>query len=56
MSLAERSGEPTEILSIDAMQIYRGMNIGTAKPTADERSRVPHHLIDLVEPSEEYTV
>ncbi len=56
MSLAERSGEPTEILSVDAMQIYRGMNIGTAKPTADERSRVPHHLIDLVEPSEEYTV
>lgn len=47
---------PIEIVSVDAMQIYRGMDIGTAKPTDDERRRVPHHLIDLVDPSEEFTV
>lgn len=47
---------PIEIVSVDAMQIYRGMDIGTAKPTEDERRRVPHHLIDLVDPSEEFTV
>jgi tRNA dimethylallyltransferase len=45
-----------EIVSVDSMQVYRGMDIGTAKPTAAERAEVPHHLIDLVEPSEEYTV
>ena len=38
------------------MQVYRGMDIGTAKPTAEERARVRHHLIDLVDPSEEFTV
>lgn len=45
-----------EILSADSMQIYRGMNIGTAKPTLIERKGVAHHLIDLVDPSEEFTV
>ena len=44
------------ILSLDSMQVYRGMDIGTAKPTAAERERVPHSMIDLVDPSEEYTV
>lgn len=38
------------------MQVYRGMNVGTAKPTVIERRGVPHHLIDLVEPDEEFTV
>lgn len=38
------------------MQVYRGMNIGTAKPTAEEREEVPHHLLDLAEPSEDFTV
>lgn len=38
-----------EIISVDSMQVYRGMDIGTAKPSAAERQRVPHHLIDLVE-------
>ena len=38
-----------EILSGDSMQVYRGMDIGTAKPTAGERVRVPHHLIDILD-------
>jgi tRNA dimethylallyltransferase len=45
-----------EIVSVDAMSVYRGMDLGTAKPTLAERSEVPYHLIDLVEPSEEFTV
>src|SRR4051812_25573375 len=45
-----------EILSVDSMQVYRYMNIGTAKPTADEQARVRHHAIDLVEPSEAFAV
>ncbi|HKY14836.1 MAG TPA: tRNA (adenosine(37)-N6)-dimethylallyltransferase MiaA [Microthrixaceae bacterium] len=45
-----------EVLSIDSMQVYRGMDIGTAKPSADERARVPHHLIDLLDPDEECSV
>lgn len=43
--LAERMGG--EIVSVDSMQVYRGMDIGTAKPSAEERARVPHHLIDV---------
>ncbi|MEZ5165087.1 MAG: isopentenyl transferase family protein [Acidimicrobiales bacterium] len=39
-----------ELVSVDSMQVYRGMDIGTAKPTPEERARVPHHLIDLVDP------
>ena len=38
-----------EIISVDSMQVYRGLDIGTAKPTVAERSRVPHHLINVVE-------
>ncbi|MFP3881374.1 MAG: tRNA (adenosine(37)-N6)-dimethylallyltransferase MiaA [Actinomycetota bacterium] len=45
-----------EIVSADSMQVYRGMNVGTAKPTVIERRGVPHHLIDIVEPEEEFTV
>jgi tRNA dimethylallyltransferase len=45
-----------EIVSIDSMQVYRGMDIGTAKPTVAERAEVRHHLIDLVDPSEDFTV
>lgn len=45
-----------EILCVDSMTVYRGMNIGTAKPSADEQLRVRHHLIDLVEPSEPFAV
>jgi tRNA dimethylallyltransferase len=43
-----------EVLSADSRQVYRGMDIGTAKPTREERALVPHHLIDLVEPSDRY--
>lgn len=45
-----------EIVSADSRQIYRGMDIGTAKPTVAERHAVPHHLIDIRNPDEEYTV
>ncbi|HEY5265765.1 MAG TPA: tRNA (adenosine(37)-N6)-dimethylallyltransferase MiaA [Acidimicrobiales bacterium] len=45
-----------EILSVDAMSVYRGMDLGTAKPTAKDRDEVAYHLVDLVDPSEEFTV
>ncbi|NQT30153.1 MAG: tRNA (adenosine(37)-N6)-dimethylallyltransferase MiaA [Candidatus Saganbacteria bacterium] len=45
-----------EIISADSMQVYRGMDIGTAKPTKDERQGIPHHLIDIKNPDEEWTV
>ena len=45
-----------EIISCDSMQIYKGMDIGTAKATAEERARVPHHLIDFLSPTESYSV
>ncbi|MGI6086145.1 MAG: tRNA (adenosine(37)-N6)-dimethylallyltransferase MiaA [Acetivibrionales bacterium] len=45
-----------EIISADSIQIYRKMNIGTAKPTMEERRGIPHHLIDIVNPDEEYSV
>ncbi len=45
-----------ELVSVDSMAVYRGMDIGTAKPTLDVRSRVPYHLVDLVDPSDEFTV
>ena len=51
--LAERFGG--EIVSCDSMQIYRGMDIGTAKPTPEERRRVPHHMIDILDPDEPYS-
>lgn len=54
VELAGRIG--AEIVSLDSMVLYRGMDIGTAKPTADQRRTVPHHLIDLVEPYEEYSL
>ncbi|MHC5111415.1 MAG: tRNA (adenosine(37)-N6)-dimethylallyltransferase MiaA [Planctomycetota bacterium] len=45
-----------EIISIDSMKVYRRMDVGTAKPSAEIRSAVPHHMIDVAEPSEEYSV
>jgi tRNA dimethylallyltransferase len=45
-----------EICSVDSMLVYRGMDIGTAKPSPEQRAAVPHHLIDLAEPSERFTV
>jgi tRNA dimethylallyltransferase len=52
LTLAEKFNG--EIISVDSMQVYRGLNIGTAKPTAEERARVPHHLIDVVELTEPF--
>jgi tRNA dimethylallyltransferase len=48
--------DTVEILAVDAMTVYRGMDLGTAKPTRAERGEVNYHLLDLVEPSEEFTV
>jgi tRNA dimethylallyltransferase len=54
LELAERLG--AEAVNLDSMQVYRHMDIGTAKPTAEERRLVRHHLLDLVNPDEEYNV
>lgn len=54
IEIARRIG--AEIISVDSMQVYRSMNIGTAKPTIIERKGVPHHLIDVVDPEEEFSV
>lgn len=53
MQLAGRF--PVEIVSVDSAQVYRGMDIGTAKPSAAERRAVPHHLVDIVDPTERYS-
>ena len=53
---AARAVAGTEIVAVDAMQVYRGMDIGTAKPSADDRAEVRHHCLDLVEPDVEFTV
>jgi tRNA dimethylallyltransferase len=55
LALALADELPIEIVSVDSGQVYRGLDIGTAKPTPDERRRVPHHLIDLVDPTEAYS-
>src|SRR5882762_10991865 len=54
MEIARKTG--AEILSADSMQVYRGMDIGTAKPSAAERAELVHHLIDIVDPTESFTV
>lgn len=56
-SLALRLAEhlPVEIISLDSALVYRDMNIGTAKPSAEELARVPHHLIDIISPLESYS-
>ena len=46
---------PLEIISVDSAQVYRGMDIGTAKPSVAERALVPHHLIDILEPTDAYS-
>jgi tRNA dimethylallyltransferase len=57
LALALARRDPAwELVSVDSMQVYRGMDIGTAKPTLAERAEVPHHLLDLLEPHEEATV
>ena len=49
-------GVPAEIISADSRQVYRGMDLGTAKATAEERARVPHHGLDLVDPDQPFSV
>ncbi|MBS0388222.1 MAG: tRNA (adenosine(37)-N6)-dimethylallyltransferase MiaA [Proteobacteria bacterium] len=46
---------PVEIISVDSAQVYRGLDIGTAKPTAAVRARVPHHLVDIRDPAQRYS-
>ena len=55
LSVCRRLGD-AEIVSIDAMQVYRGMDIGTASPSSAERNEVRHHLVDLVDPHDEFTL
>ncbi|MFN7804606.1 MAG: tRNA (adenosine(37)-N6)-dimethylallyltransferase MiaA [Planctomycetaceae bacterium] len=54
LELAERLG--AEILALDSMTLYRGMDIGTAKPSTAERARIPHHLLDLLDPALEFSL
>jgi tRNA dimethylallyltransferase len=55
-ALALAAAFPIEVVSADAMQVYRGLDVGTAKPSHEERARVPHHVLDVVEPSEAFSV
>lgn len=50
-----KQGQPVEIISVDSALVYRGMDIGTAKPTPEERAAVPHHLIDIRDPLQAYS-
>ena len=54
VALARRLGG--EVVSADSMQVYRRMDIGTAKPTAEETQGIPHHMIDVADPEENYSV
>src|SRR5271166_4948786 len=54
LALAKRID--AEIVSMDSMAIYRGLDIGTAKPTAEERKRIRHHLVDIVAPHEDFSL
>lgn len=56
LSIAVAEALGCEIVSCDSMQIYKGMDIGTAKATKEERERVPHHMIDFLDPRENYSV
>ena len=55
VALALAAELPLEIISVDSALVYRGMDIGTAKPSAAERAAVPHHLIDILDPSQAYS-
>lgn len=56
LALALAQHIDAEIVSMDSMAVYKHMDVGTAKPTAEQRATVPHHLIDLVEPNEDYSL
>jgi tRNA dimethylallyltransferase len=55
LEIAKQRGD-IEIVAVDSMQVYRGMDIGTAKPTTEDRAAVPHHCLDLIDPSDDFTV
>jgi len=55
-ALAIAKAHPVEIISVDSALVYRGMDIGTAKPSAEELASVPHHLIDIIDPLDSYSV
>jgi tRNA dimethylallyltransferase len=55
LEVARRRGD-TEIVSVDSMCVYRGMDLGTSKPSRQAQAEVPHHLLDLVDPDEEFTL
>jgi len=55
LAMALARSMPLEIVSVDSAQVYRGLDIGTAKPSPEERAAVPHHLIDIRDPSEPYS-
>ncbi|MBD2811335.1 tRNA (adenosine(37)-N6)-dimethylallyltransferase MiaA [Xenorhabdus sp. Vera] len=55
LSIALRQHLPVELVSVDSALIYRGMDIGTAKPSAEEQALAPHHLIDILDPAETYS-
>src|SRR3990172_10141926 len=55
LALFLREHLPVDIVSVDAAQVYRGMDIGTAKPTPQEQARAPHRLIDIRDPAETYS-
>jgi len=58
LALAEAapSASPMEIIAVDSATLYRGMDVGTAKPTQAERTQIPHHLIDILDPAQSYSV
>lgn len=55
LAVAASQSVPVEVVSVDSALVYRGMDIGTAKPTLAERASVPHHLIDILDPAERYS-
>ena len=55
LALAAAQAWPVEIISVDSAQVFRGLDIGTAKPSAAERAAVPHHLIDILDPCQAYS-
>lgn len=55
MTIARKLGD-VELISADSMQVYHSMDVGTAKPTIEERNEIPHHMLDVVEPHEDFTL
>jgi tRNA dimethylallyltransferase len=55
VELAETLGRPAEIICADSITVYRGFEIGAAKPSAEDRARVPHHLVDICDPAQDFT-